>query len=143
MDIVLRTINLNDAEAAAHLSKQLGYEISAIQIIDNITAIIESKNDEAFVAIHENKVVGWIGVAYTIILESLPSCVIRGLIVDEKYRKKNIGKMLIEKAKQWCAEKNCSRLRVRCNVTRKDTHAFYLHLGFTEKKEQKVFEIEV
>ena len=143
MEIVLRPINSDDAEAAAHLSKQLGYEISAAQMVDNIKAILQSNNDEAFVAIHENKVVGWIGIAYTIILESLPFCEIRGLVVDEKYRKKNIGKMLIEKAKQWCKEKDCNRLRLRCNVIRKETHAFYIHLGFAEKKEQKVFEIDV
>ena len=91
----------------------------------------------------ENKVIAWISIGYTISPGSLPFCEIRGLIVDKKYRKNSIGKMLVEKARQWCREKNCSRLRVRTNIKRTDTHAFYLHLGFTEKKEQKVFDLNV
>ena len=132
-----------DAEAVARLSKQLGYEVSVEQTEKNIQDVIPNENSDAFVAVHENKIVGWISVAYMVTLESSPCCEIHGLVVHEQYRKKNIGKMLIEKTKQWCKEKNCERLRLKCNVIRKEAHKFYEHLGFIEKKEQKVFEINV
>lgn len=143
MEIFLRTMIADDAETVTHLSKQLGYEISIDQTSKNIDSILKEENCEAFVAVHDKKVVGWITVAFTTTIESPPFCEIRGLVVDEQYRKNNIGKMLIEKVKQWCREKKCERLRLRCNVKRTDTHKFYLHLGFTEKKEQKVFEISL
>lgn len=132
-----------DAKVVTHLCKQLGYEISAEQVQKNIKSFFTKENSDAFVAVYENKVVGWITVAHTVTIESPPFCEIRGLVVDEQYRNNKIGTMLIEKSKQWCADRNCNRLRLRCNVIRKEAHNFYLHLGFIEKKEQKVFEINV
>ncbi|HAD98712.1 MAG TPA: GNAT family N-acetyltransferase, partial [Cryomorphaceae bacterium] len=32
--------------------------------------------------------------------------------------------------------------RVRCNVIRRESHRFYEKIGFTENKEQKVFDIK-
>jgi len=143
MEFFLREMNYEDASQVMHLSQQLGYNISLVDTQKNIEAIAKQNNSKAFVAVHKNKVVGWISVAYNVTIASLPHCEIRGLVVDEAYRKNNLGKMLVEKVKQWCKEKNCNRLRLRCNVIRKETHAFYTHLGFDEKKEQKVFEIDV
>jgi GNAT superfamily N-acetyltransferase len=142
MEISLRKINVGDSEEVAQLSKQLGYEVSIEQTKYNITATLENKHCQAYVAIFENKVVGWIFVAHIILIESPAFCEIRGLVVDDKYRRHNIGKLLVEKVKQWCKEKS-DKLRVRCNVKRKDAHTFYEHVGFTEKKEQKVFEIGI
>jgi GNAT superfamily N-acetyltransferase len=97
----------------------------------------------AFVAMYENDVIGWIGMAQAVQIESAPFCEIRGLIVDEKYRGKGIGKLLIEKAKQWSKATGNKTLRLRTNVIRKETHLFYQHLGFKEIKEQKVFEMRI
>jgi GNAT superfamily N-acetyltransferase len=143
MKISIRQISIDDATAIVGLSHQLGYPITVSETTKNISAILANKDHDAFVAVHESKPVGWIGVFYAIQLESPPWCEIRGLVVDEQYRGKGIGKMLIEKAKQWGKEKGNSKLRLRCNVKRKETHLFYQHLGFDEMKEQKVFEINI
>lgn len=141
MEIFIRNIVPEDAEDIARLTAQLGYSLSVTETAQNIKAIREHKDHDAFVAIYEQHIVGWIGVFNAIQLESLPFCEIRGLVVDDQYRKMGIGNLLIEKAKQWCQDKGNKLLRLRCNVKRTETHLFYLHLGFVEKKEQKVFEI--
>jgi GNAT superfamily N-acetyltransferase len=141
MKVSLRVIVPEDAAAVAILSAQLGYTISEEQTLKNIKAIIENENCEAFVALYEDDVVGWTSISYNIQLESPPSAELRGLVIDERYRKKGIGKMLIEKAKEWGREKGLSLLRLRCNVKRIETHLFYSYLGFVETKQQKVFEI--
>lgn len=143
MEFVICEMNTDHAASVTHLSKQLGYKISIAETANNIQLLLNKKDTEAFVAVHENNIVGWISVAYIVTVSSSPFCEIRGLVVDEAYRKKNIGKLLIEKVKQWCRAQNCERLRLRCNMKRKETHDFYLHLGFTKMKEQTVFEIEV
>jgi GNAT superfamily N-acetyltransferase len=104
---------------------------------------MKNKDHDAFVAVHENNVIGWIGVARAIQIEMLSYCEIRGLVVDDKYRKLGVGKTLIENAKQWAKEKGNNKLRLRCNVIRTEAHLFYQHLGFKEIKEQKVFEMEI
>lgn len=143
MEIFIRSITEDDAVAVNALSQQLGYAMSLELTLSNIKAVISHKGHDAFVAVHKNKVIGWIGLAQAIQIESAPFCEIRGLIVDEKYRDQGIGKLLIEKAKQWSKENGNKTLRLRTNMKRKETHLFYQHIGFKETKEQKVFEMEI
>ena len=141
--IIIREIIAQDAAAITLLSHQLGYSISEEQTMQNINALIQSNRHDVFVAVDEHQVIGWMGVSYNISLESIPMCEIHGLVVDEQYRSKGIGKMLIEKAKQWSRNKGINKLRLRCNTIRTDAHKFYTNAGFTEIKQQKVFEINL
>jgi len=143
MEIFIRTIAWQDAEAVNALSTQLGYAMPLAQTLANIKSVLGTEGHNTFVALHENKVIGWIGVAEALQIESAPFCEIRGLIVDERYRGRGIGKLLIEKVKQWGKETQKKTLRLRCNITRKEAHLFYQHLGFKEIKEQKVFEMDL
>jgi GNAT superfamily N-acetyltransferase len=143
MEILIRDIAEQDAEAINALSTQLGYTMSIEQTLSNIRSVLRTKGHNAFVAIFENKIMGWIGVAEALQIESAPFCEIRGLIVDEKLRGLGIGKLLIEKVKQWSKETGNKTLRLRCNMIRKEAHLFYQHLGFREIKEQKVFEMKI
>ena len=140
--IIIREAVNEDAAAIAKLTHQLGYTISAEQTLQNIIALNQSERHAVFVAVDE-KVTGWIGVCYTISLESPPVCEINGLVVDEHNRSKGVAKLLIEKAKQWSRDKGVDKLRLRCNVKRTDTHNFYTHIGFTEVKQQKMFAINI
>jgi GNAT superfamily N-acetyltransferase len=143
MEISIRRIAREDAAAISELSCQLGYPLSSEQTLQNIEAVMGNKDHDAFAAVYESNVIGWIGIAYSIQIEMPPYCEIRGLVVDDKYRKSGIGKMLIEKARQWAKERGNDKLRLRCNVIRTETHLFYQHLGFKETKQQKVFEIKI
>ena len=133
----IRKMIADDANAVNLLSRQLGYPLPIEQTGQNIHAVLESKDHTAFVAETENKIVGWIGAAKSIMLEVMPHCQIDGLVIDEKYRGKGVGKLLIEKVKQWAKEKGNDRLSLHCNVLRTEAHLFYEHLGFKEIKQQK------
>jgi len=140
--IITREVTGEDAAIIAALSRQLGYTISVEQTLQNINALLQSEQHAVFVAVDDN-VIGWTGVSYSISPESPPLCEIHGLVIDEQYRNKGIGKLLIEKAKQWSRNRGVGKLRLRCNVKRTATHKFYEHLGFSEIKQQKVFEINI
>ena len=143
MEIFIKRILKEDAAAITALSHQPGYPLSAEQMLQNIDAVMKNKDHNAFVAVNNNNVIGWIGVAQSIQIEMPSYCEINGLVVDHQYRKNGVGKMLIEKAKQWGKEKGNDQLGVHCNVKRTEAHLFYQHLGFKEIKQQKVFEIEI
>lgn len=140
--ITTREVTPEDAVDVSALSYQLGYTVSVEQTIQNIKALLQSESHTVFVAVDE-KVIGWIGVAIQISLEIPPLCLISGLIIDDHYRNKGVGKLLIERAKQWSRDKIVNRLRLRCNVKRTEAHKFYEHLGFSELKQQKLFEINI
>lgn len=143
MEIFIRGITKEDTEAITTFTHQLGYPLSPDQISQNISSVMENKDHDAFVAVYENRVIGWIGVSHSIQIEMRPYCEIRGLVVDDNYRNHGVGKILIEKAKHWAKEKGNEKLRLRCNVIRTETHLFYQHIGFKETKQQKVFEMDI
>jgi N-acetylglutamate synthase-like GNAT family acetyltransferase len=143
MEILIRQITEDDVSSVTSLCEQLGYMQTTMQTLKNIKEVLASENHKAFIAEYNGHVIGWIGLSKILQIESGSCCEIRGLVVDEKSRNKGIGKMLIEKAKQWAREKGNNSLRLRCNLKRREAHLFYQHIGFKEIKEQKVFEIEV
>lgn len=143
MEFTVREIKQSDSTAVTQLTVQLGYPLTEEEIARNIRVVIASKSHSAFVAEHGQKVVGWIGVSQAIMIEFNPYCEINGLVIDENYRGKGIGKLLIDRAKQWAREKGNTTLRVRCNVIRREAHQFYQQLGFKETKEQKNFELSL
>jgi GNAT superfamily N-acetyltransferase len=141
--ITIREVTIDDITEIATLSHQLGYSITDRETELNIKAIKQSEFHAAFVAVYENIVIGWIGVSYNISLESPPLCEIRGLVVHEQYRSKGVGRMLIDKAKEWGRSKEVNNLRLRCNVKRLEAISFYQKVGFSEVKQQKVFEMKL
>ena len=143
MKIIIREMAADDAKAVNTLSNQLGYPLSIEQTLQNIYSVLESKDHTAFVAEYENKIVGWIGALQAIMIEVMPHCEINGLVIDQDHRGMGIGKLLIDKVKQWAREKNNSKIGLRCNVKRTEAHLFYQHLGFTEIKQQKNFVISI
>jgi GNAT superfamily N-acetyltransferase len=60
-------------------------------------------------------------------------------VVDETRRSRGTGAALVEAAVEWAGRHGFRNLRVRSNVVRERTHAFYERLGFTRLKQQVVF----
>jgi GNAT superfamily N-acetyltransferase len=143
MEIQLKPIAIQHIQDVQRLSGQLGYPLSVNEIEDNITEVISNKDHIAFVVLNNEKVIAWIHAFRAIFLESKPFVEIGGLIVDENYRGKGIGKQLIKRIKEWSLEKGIGSIRVRCNIRRKEAHQFYLNIGFDEIKEQKVFQMNL
>jgi GNAT superfamily N-acetyltransferase len=141
--VYIRHASVKDAMQIAALSEELGYPISVNDTMSNLAAIDKSNFDVAYTAVIGETVVGWIHVLYCIRLESGPFCEIGGLVVSRTVRGKGIGKLLVEKALKWSAERNAGRLMVRSNVIRDGAHAFYKKAGFDELKDQKVFEFKI
>lgn len=141
--VEIRVITEEDAESVAWLSTQLGYESNTKQTSARIKQINNSNENCAFVALIENKVVGWIQGFYTLRVESDPFVEIGGLIVDENYRNLKIGKLLIENVNTWAKKHQVKKIKVRCNIKRTESHQFYEQIGFKENKQQIAFEMEL
>ena len=141
--MLVRRITADDAGEVATLCNQLGYTVTSAQARDHIAAVLNTPTADGFVAIDDDEVVGWIGVARNVQIQSPPYCEIRGLIVDASHRNTGIGRLLIGRAKEWAKDQGLSTLRLRCNLIRIDTHEYYRHLQFREIKDQKIFEIDI
>src|SRR5579875_1406990 len=97
MEVTLRNISVGDAKQIQLLSQQLGYNLSLSETEGQIRLVLERNDNCSFVAIADEKVVGWIHGFIAIRIETKPFVEIGGLVVEENYRGKGIGKELIEK----------------------------------------------
>jgi GNAT superfamily N-acetyltransferase len=143
MKISIRKMELEDAKSVNTLSHQLGYPLSIEQTVENIKAVIQSREHIAFVAEFEGRVVGWAGASQAIMIEVMRHCELNGLVIDKDHHGKGIGKLLIEEVKQWARKNGNSKMSLHCNTKRTDAHEFYQHLGFTDLKKQTNFMIEL
>ncbi|MBL0735423.1 GNAT family N-acetyltransferase [Flavobacterium sp. GN10] len=143
MEFFLRQAELNDVEFISKLSNQLGYESTIEKMHSRLSEILKNTDNSIFVCIYNENIVGWIHGFYSLRVESDSFVEIGGLVVDENYRRNGIGKILVEKVIEWANSKNSTKIRVRCNTVRKETHIFYSKIGFNETKEQKIFDMKL
>ena len=143
MNLFLRVAELKDAESIAELSNRLGYESTNEKIQHRLSEILSHTDNCVFVMLYNEKVIGWIHGFYTRRIESDSFIEIGGMVVDNNYRRKGIGRMLVQKIMEWAHEKKIEKIRVRCNTLRNETHTFYRSICFVEMKEQKIFDLEL
>jgi GNAT superfamily N-acetyltransferase len=133
----------DDAERISELSRQLGYPATSAEVAERLAPLLAAADHGVFVAEEGGEVVGWIHVSLSRTVESAPKAEVRGLVVDERSRRRGLGPLLLSAADGWARERGSRRLRVPCNVTRTDAHRFYRREGFREAKVQTIFERDV
>ena len=138
--ISVEQIKSSQFEQVTKLLKQLGYDVTVEELRDRLNMIFKNKGNVFVALADDKKVVGCVHALIDTRLAGGTFGEVVSLVVDESIRGKGIGKLLIKAAENWIKSNGINRLRVRCNSKRDDTHKFYEHLGFVEKKSQKIFE---
>ena len=85
-----------------------------------------------FTAIHEDRVVGtlFMAVLGNLTRQGRSIGFVENMIVCREYRRRGIGKKLIQMAKDHGKKNNCYKILLFSNHTRKEAHAFYESCGF-------------
>jgi predicted N-acetyltransferase YhbS len=80
----------------------------------------------------EGKVVGSVVlfIAPNLSHNGLPWALVENVIVDQKYRRHGIGKLLMNYAIARAKEAGCYRIGLSSDKTRREAHQFYRALGF-------------
>jgi ribosomal protein S18 acetylase RimI-like enzyme len=138
--IEVRLATPGDVTAIARLAGELGYPSTAEQVRDRLAAIEKDPRHATFVAIFTgNEVIGWIHLSENHSPASDPRAEITNLVVDSRFRSVGAGRLLVERGEQWARERGLGVIGLHSNVIRERAHAFYLRLGYTITKSQKVF----
>jgi GNAT superfamily N-acetyltransferase len=138
--LLIRRLTIDDAEAAAELSGQLGYSCSAGDLRERIEDLSRTADRVAFAAVIDGQIVGWIDAAMERHLQYAASAVIGGLVVREDMRGLGVGKRLCLEVEEWARSKSIPIVRVRSQMKREDAHRFYLRDGYRKVKTSLVFE---
>jgi GNAT superfamily N-acetyltransferase len=136
----VRPAAIDDVEALASLSGELGYPATATQLGARLQSLLRREHDHAvFVAIAEDVIVGWIHVGLRRVLETDDRAEILGLVVSSRVRQRGVGRALVAAAESWTTHVGLSEIVVRSNVARAESHPFYENLGYTRTKTQHVY----
>lgn len=136
-----RIAHKQDLQEIVHLMSELGYRTNVTDLQTTLEQI-RSGQGEVFVAEVNEKVVGCINAIIDVRLAEGRTGEIVSLVVNERYRGNGIGKGLTEYAEKWLLTRT-NKIRIRANALREDAHRFYLGLGYSEMKKQKVFTKEL
>jgi GNAT superfamily N-acetyltransferase len=139
----LRPARPEDAEALAGLCGQLGYPSDTAQVTARLRSIASRPDHAVLVVAEDGRLLGWVHVFVSRLLEAEPRAEIGGLVVDEAVRGRGLGRALVRAARAWAGGMGVSLMRVRSNVTRERAHRFYGREGFRETKRQSVFERDI
>ncbi len=96
--------------------------------------IMAMPNQELMVAEKDNLVVG------TLFLQIVPNLshnahpwgMLENMVVDGRYRRQGIGRLLIEHASTRCREVGCYKIQLLSHKRRTEAHKFYRSLGFAD-----------
>ena len=136
---MIRAAKQNDATDVARLCLQLGYNTSKEDCSSRQEMLSRDENSAVFVADVDGRVVGWIQLSVRLSIESGEFVEIVGLVVDEGYRGRGVGRALVSQGEDWARARGQRTFRVRTNVVREDAPLFYRSMGFKETKRQSVF----
>lgn len=140
--IIVRDAEVDDADAIAGLCGELGYPEETLVLKTRIKKLSKRMNDRVLVAVRESQVVGVLSL-HIMSMFHLGGrvCRVTSLVVSEQYRKKYIGRRLMDMAEAYARASDCVQVEVTSNDRRADAHAFYDRLGYTAESQSFVKKI--
>lgn len=138
--VKIRSARATDASRIAELSGQLGYPAKPAEIAQRLRKIKPALQHAVLVAeTPDHKIVGWLHVSVSPLLEVDLRAEVNGLVVADDERSHGTGALLLQAAEQWARTRHCQHMSVRSNVIRDRAHQFYLRHGYEHYKTQKAF----
>ena len=137
---LIRAMTADDSAAVADLCDQLGYPVDSGRLAHRFAQVTHQGHSIVFVAEANGRVVGWIHVAVTPLLEADLGAEILGLVVDRDHRSAGVGAALLRAGEEWARHTGCTAMRVRSRIARERAHAFYERSGYARIKTQHAFE---
>jgi GNAT superfamily N-acetyltransferase len=118
-EIKIRRAKSTDAARIAELCGQLGYPATPVEIAQRLRQIKPAPQHAVLVAESpERRVMGWLHVSVSPLLEVQLRAEVNGLVVDDHERSRGTGALLLRAAEQWARSRGCKNMSVRSNVLR-------------------------
>ena len=136
MDTTIRKATENDFEKVYPLFEQLwpNKELDRVALKIVFNRGVHSNTDELFCLDYSDEVIGFC--AYAIVNNLWQAGYISymyAMVIEEKYRGKGFGTMLIEESLKDSKAKGLKRMELDSTFHREKAHEFYLKLGFEKR----------
>ena len=102
-------------------------------ITETYEQMARDENYVTFVAQTQGKVIGLVTAVKVLAIGHPGSYVkMNGLGVISEYRRRGIGKLLMERAESWAAQQGAPYVGLASGIRRTDAHAFYERIGYSK-----------
>ncbi|MGA7576559.1 MAG: GNAT family N-acetyltransferase [Desulfobaccales bacterium] len=147
MEVQIQRVEERDLPSILPLYAQLGQDSGRVLPLDEARIILARMLDypdyRLYAAVVRGEIVGVLGL---LVMDNLghlgaPSGVVEDVVVREDWRRRGIGRKMIDFAMNYCRSKGCYKLALSSNLNREEAHRFYERLGF--KKHGYSFSVEI
>jgi GNAT superfamily N-acetyltransferase len=129
----IRDAKLHDASAVRRLLEALGYPCDEADAERRIRRVNASPRQSLIVAELKEQVVGMISLDFMFYLPlGRETCRITALVVDERFRKQQVGRDLLRFAESIARREGALRIELTTAAQRVDAHRFYTASGYTQ-----------
>lgn len=140
MEVIIRECTSQDAEFIYQLNRdEMGYEYPLDETRRKLEQLLCSVYDKIYVAVIDNKAVGYIHANDYDVIYAPHMKNIMGIAVSKKYRRCGIGKALLAQVEIWARETGAQGVRLVSGGSRTEAHAFYRSCGYGNEKMQVNF----
>jgi ribosomal protein S18 acetylase RimI-like enzyme len=131
-ELTVRNATLADADRIAGLMTELGYPTTSAQMTARLTAILADSDYRTFIACDGSTIAGAIGMRTGPLYEfDEPYGQIMVLVIADGHRRRGVGRLLLDAAEAFFAERRIRFAVVTSANRRADAHAFYEKSGYT------------
>lgn len=136
----IRAAEITDSEGICRIcSEDLGYHCREALVRSKLAGI-DPGREAVFAAVNEDEqVLGYIHIEKYDVLYFETMGNILGLAVRGEFRRRGVGRALIERAEEWARENGIMSVRLNSGITREEAHEFYRRAGYDEEKMQRRF----
>ena len=136
MEVKIRTATMKDLSSILPLYKYLGMDDGGVLTLKDAKKIfIKMKRypDYKLYIVRMDKEI--VGTFALLIMDNIghagvPSGIVENVVVHPDYRRKSVGRRMMEFAMDYCRKKGCYKMALSSNLNRNDAHRFYESLGF-------------
>ena len=137
MEFEIREATISDVEGIYILNRdEMGYEFQIEQTKEKLIKLLSSGSDKIFVAVAENKVVGYVHANDYDVIYAPHMKDIMGIAVAKDYKHNGIGTALLHAVENWAKQTSASGVRLVSGESRIGAHEFYRHCGYAGEKRQ-------
>lgn len=133
---MIKKAGIDDSKIVVKLAKILWPENEVKDLEKEMINYINSDNGAIFIYFSETIPAGFaqcnLRYDYVEGTKSSPVGYLEGIFVSKKYRKRGVGKKLLNRCEEWAKSKGCSEFASDCELNNVDSLKFHLQLGFDE-----------
>jgi GNAT superfamily N-acetyltransferase len=130
--VLVRDARTEDAPALARLLTQLGYPVDATTLARRLQRVRQS-GDRVLVACVDEEPAGLAHLHVAAAIEhDGPAGKLGALVVDERHRRRGVGRALVDAIEAAARSAGCAQLFLTTAERRADAHAFYESVGFEQ-----------